>query len=97
MKCGFSPFVPQNRDVANQVMMCHRVPRFRVKYEKTTIFQGKMDFRKTPVGDAFEILWFADSDLEFENTGHRRVGVITLERGDLNTFFSLKLLPSRSI
>jgi len=31
--------------------MCHRVPESRRKYEKTTIFQGKMDFRKTPVGD----------------------------------------------
>ena len=56
VKCGFSPFIPQNWDVANQVMMCHRVPRFRVKYEKTTIFQGKMDFRKTLIGDAIFVL-----------------------------------------
>ena len=33
-------------------MMCHRVSRFRVKHEKTTGFQGKMDFRNTPIGDA---------------------------------------------
>ena len=31
VKCGFSPFLPQNADVANQVMMCHRVPDFREK------------------------------------------------------------------
>lgn len=48
----FSPFLPQKDDVANQVMMCHRVSRFRVKHEKTTGFQGKMDFRNTPIGDA---------------------------------------------
>ena len=30
-------------------MMCHRVSRFRVKHEKTTSFQGKMDFRNTPM------------------------------------------------
>ena len=48
----FSPFLPQKDDVANQVMMCHRVPHFRVKHEKTTGFQGKMDFGNTPIGDA---------------------------------------------
>jgi hypothetical protein len=54
----FSPFLPQKDDVANQVMMCHRVSRFRVKHEKTTGFQGKMDFRNTPIGDAIFLPFF---------------------------------------
>jgi len=59
VKCGFSPFLPQNADVANQVMMCHRAPDFRVKRRKTVTFQGKMDFRKTPIGDEFARIKFS--------------------------------------
>jgi len=53
VKCGISPYFPQSADVANQVIMYRRVPRYRGKHEKQRFFRVRWNSEKLPLEMCF--------------------------------------------